>query len=111
MSQPPQPEHRKSPRYSCIMEASWEGAEPIRFNPAWPIRVTNISAGGVALHVGEKFAVGTVLTLGLRSPSKKMMAPMQVRVVHVTDQANGTYVLGAAFLKALSESEVQELLS
>lgn len=93
------------------MEANWEGAEPIRFNPAWPIRVTNISTGGIALHAGEKFAVGTVLTVSLRSPSNKTSAPVQVRVVHVTEQDNGTYVLGTAFLKPLSGSDVQDLLS
>lgn len=111
MSQSPKQEHRKSPRYSCIMDASWEGAEPMRFNPAWPIRVTNISTGGIALHAGEKFAIGTALTLGLRSLSNKTMAPVQVRVVHVTEQANGTYVLGVAFLTPLSDSEVQDMLS
>lgn len=106
MAEPPRTDQRKSPRYSCILEASWQGSEPIRFKPAWPIRVVNISRGGLGLHAGEKFEIGAILTLGFSGG----LSPIKVRVVHVTEQENGTYVLGGEFLQEISEEVLQSLL-
>lgn len=111
MSEPRSQDQRRSPRYSCILEARLAETPPVQFKPAWPIRVLNISTGGIGLHCGERFDVGTVLTLGLHSSSNKSLAPIQVRVVHVTEKANGTYELGAAFLQEISAQAVQDLLA
>lgn len=102
-------DRRKAIRYACILEATWHG-ETFRLGEGWVARVLNISTGGIGLHLGEDFKVGTLLTLGLHG-QVHTLEPVRVRVVHHSQKDDGTWILGGAFLKPLSEDELKRLLS
>lgn len=102
-------EQRKSVRYSCILEASFEGVGQIVYRPPLLARVMNISAGGFGVHAGVQFAAGTLLTVELRGTKGK--SRVQARVAHVSRQENGTCIMGAEFSRPLSTQELEQLLA
>ncbi len=103
-------DRRKAVRYACILEAAWQGAEPVRYLPGWPARVMNISTDGIALHSGENFRPGTVLTIGLQGHTSKQ-SRIQVKVVHITPQPNATWLIGGAFVTPLAAEMLEKLLA
>jgi len=109
--EPPRPSERRSAlRYACVLEASWQEGRHVRYRPGWPARVMNISTGGIALHSGEFFPVGTVLTIGLHSRTITL-EPRKVKVIHTGPHPSHTWLLGTAFLDPLSEQELTQLLT
>lgn len=110
-AEPPEIDQRKLARYSCITEVTRQGSQPVEFKPPWLIRVSKISRAGIAIHCGEPFAVATVLTIVLHVPSEKTWGPIQVRVIHVTEQPNGTFLLGTVFLHEIGEEQLRDLVS
>jgi hypothetical protein len=105
-------EKRKAIRYCCKLRAARSGADTVAFKPSRLARVLNISRYGIALHVYELYEVGDILVIRLYATLGEPISPdMEIRLVHTTPQANGTWVLGAAFMKELSESQVQTYLS
>src|SRR5262249_36910078 len=75
----------------------------------WGARVKNLSAGGVNLMLCYPFKPGATLAVDLHAPSRA--GTLLVKVVHVTDQADGTWLLGCEFATALSDAELNALLS
>lgn len=108
---PTRPEKRQSVRYSCILDASCRSSDAVDYIPNAPAVVLNISTGGVCLMLNERFEPGTLLTIGLQSTTQNFLPPLEVRVVHVVQQANGDWVLGGAFVRPLSEEELRNLLA
>ena len=102
-------DQRQSIRYACILDATCEG-KTRHFGIGWVARVVNISTGGLGMHLGEKFAAGTILTVVIHGPGEAQVAG-KVRVIHCSEQADGTWSVGAAFLAPLSEVELDRLLS
>jgi hypothetical protein len=103
------PERRSALRYACVLEASWQEGKHVRYRPGWPARVMNISTGGVALHSGEFFPAGVVLTIGLHSRTITL-APRKVKVIHCGSHSNNTWLIGTNFLEPLTEQDLAELL-
>jgi hypothetical protein len=103
-------DRRRESRYSCILKASRVGGETIAFQPAWFARVLNVSKGGIALHLGEPFGTDTVLTIRLHTHAGVFSPPLEVRVLHLSRQGNGTWFLGASFTTPLTERELELLL-
>lgn len=66
-------------------------------------RIVNISREGLGLHVGECFERGTMLTLALRNGVVKISG-VQAQVVHVLEQANGTWLIGLEFAQPLDDA-------
>jgi hypothetical protein len=105
-------EQRQHVRLACKLRAARTGEQIETFKPAPLVRVVNISQGGIALHLREPFEVGNFLTVRLYDSLGQPVSPdMEIRVAHASQQANGTWVLGAAFTTQLSETEVQRYLS
>ena len=105
-------ERRKAFRYSCILQAARGGEAALPFKPTRLARVLNLSTGGIALHSGEPYEVGTLLAIQLHAPTgEPISSVLDVRVVRADEQANSTWVLGAAFASELSEIELETLLS
>jgi hypothetical protein len=73
-------------------------------------RVRDISAGGIALLLNHRFEPGTALIVELSAKSKVASRPRPVRVVHVTPEKNGRWIIGCAFVSKLSADELQGLL-
>lgn len=105
-------EQRRSPRVACVLDAEYVSGEKTVFNPAWPIRVLNISKHGIALHTGEQLEVGTVVTLKVFNQSGKSVKQLPVQIIHSTQQPNRTWIVGANFPQSpLTDEELQLLLS
>ena len=104
-------DRRQALRFSCILKASRVGGASVSIKPPWLARVMNISTGGLGLHLGEPFEIGTVLTLRLHTTSGTSLTPVEVRVVHVAKQPNGTWTLGVAFNKPMGDADLEQLLA
>jgi hypothetical protein len=63
------------------------------------------------MHVGERIEVETLLTITIYNLSERSLPPLQVRIIHVREQANRTWNGGAEFIKLMSEQELQFVLS
>lgn len=103
-------ERRRHQRISCILEATLESGEKVRFLPMKLARVTNISRNGLSMHSAERFEVGTRLTMRLRS-GERQVGPVEVRVRHATEEPNGTWIMGGEFSSELSEAVVGFIVS
>jgi hypothetical protein len=101
-------DQRRSIRYACILDATCEG-QTKHLGMGWVARVVNISTGGLAMHMGERFPMGTILTVALHGQEQAQVAA-RVRVVYCSEQEDGTWGVGAAFLTPLSELELDRLL-
>jgi hypothetical protein len=104
-------EQRQHVRFPCKLRAARTADKTETFKPALLGRVVNISSDGIALHLGERFEVGALLTIQLCASIQAVSATMEIRVVHATRQPHGTWVLGAAFLVPLGETDLQRFLS
>ncbi|MBL8794701.1 MAG: PilZ domain-containing protein [Planctomycetia bacterium] len=108
----PGSERRTASRQVCKLKAARVGGETVVFKPSRLARVVNISTGGVALHSGEPFPLGTLLSIRLHAPSGESLSPvLEVRIVRATQQPNGTWHLGAAFTTDLSDAELDAWLT
>jgi hypothetical protein len=104
-------ERRQRFRYCCKLKAVRTGEEIVAFKPSRLARVVNISCGGIALHMSESFAVGTFLTIRLYTALDQPISPeMEIQVAHRSHEPNGTWIMGAAFTKDLTEAELQTYL-
>ncbi len=98
------PDRRASVRRACSLEAL---SRPLELSDAisWGATVQDISAGGVGLLICYPFKPGTFLAVDLSAGhggSRTVLA----RVVHVTDQSDGTWFVGCEFALPLNEEEV-----
>jgi hypothetical protein len=104
-------ERRTAVRYICKLKAACIQGATGQFKPLKFARVNDISAGGLGLHLSEQFAVGTQLTVRLHARTgDPLSALMEVRVAHASEQIDGTWFLGVAFIEPLSEAAVHALL-
>jgi hypothetical protein len=104
------PEMRAYQRYSCILEATCQPTDHVEYLPGGKAQVQDISRGGVRLSLPRAFDPGTLLTIGIASTAEGFLPPLQVRVVHSSAATEGRWVHGCAFLRPLSEEELQGLL-
>jgi hypothetical protein len=75
-----------------------------------PAIIRDISISGIGLLVKKPFDPGTHLQLDVRSPDKKLTYTMWANVVHVTAKGDDSCLIGCAFSRELSSSELQNLL-
>jgi hypothetical protein len=104
-------ERRTALRYICKLKAACIEGVTAQFKPSKLARVNDISTGGLGLHSPEGFAVGTQLTVRLHAFNGQPVSDLkEVRVAHASRRPDSTWILGVAFLQALTEAEVQALL-
>jgi hypothetical protein len=100
---------RASVRYRCnlatlgklFFPASSESLE------SW---VHNLSETGVGLNLGRALNVGTDLVIRLRGPSLEKSLQLAARVIHATQEVDGTWRVGCAFETRLSADDLDSLL-
>jgi hypothetical protein len=80
---------------------------PPRRHDLWTARVLDVSRGGIALLVRERFAPGTVLAVRPLGAAAGSPAPPPARVVRAVAQANGLWLLGCRFLGELTEAQLE----
>jgi hypothetical protein len=102
-------ERRASVRHSCERDGA---CVPVLAgqNFQWSARVLNISQGGVALSLRRRFEKGTLLTVEVQRSDNHPPDPFLARVVHVTPQPDGNWLIGCAFTNDISADDLQAML-
>jgi hypothetical protein len=96
-------------RYPCELESACQplaGARGLQ----WPGKIRNVSAGGIAVRLARRFEAGTVLAVDVQGQGDAIMQTLLARVVHVSLQDDGSWLLGCAFKNPLSEEDLKALL-
>ena len=76
----------------------------------WPGEVRNLSAGGVAVRLARRFEPGSVLAVDVLGSDKSILRTLFARVMHVTLQNDGSWLLGCAFTNPLGEDDLKAVL-
>jgi hypothetical protein len=74
-------------------------------------RVRNISRTGIGLVVDRHWGPGTAVSLALPLGEEGRDRSCVARVVHATAQPGGCFLVGCAFVAALTEDELQAVLA
>jgi hypothetical protein len=76
----------------------------------WWGRLRNISSAGLGVRLSRPFEPGTLLIIELTDKRKRRTYYFPVRVVHATAEGNRLWLIGCAFIRPLSENEVEGLV-
>jgi hypothetical protein len=93
-------ERRTAERRPCRLEAVSHDADAPD-SLCWGAMIRDISAGGIGLTLCYPFKPGTYLAIDVQSPEAP--GPLLGRVVHVADQADGTWFIGCEFIRQLQK--------
>jgi hypothetical protein len=102
-------ERRAHVRYSHSMKTSCRLLGK-REGEAWAARVGDLSRSGATLIADVEVRPGTVLVVALEGMGGRFARPMLMRVMNLRARPDNRWQLGCAFVKALSEDDVQALL-
>ena len=94
-------EKRASERRPCNLEAIsclLDAPETL----CWGATVQDISAGGIGLTLCYPFKPGTYLAINVQNPQKP--CSLLGRVIHVSDQSDGTWFIGCEFIKQINNA-------
>jgi hypothetical protein len=102
-------ERRAWVRYPCDLDSS---CRPVVAAPnrRWPARVRNVSSGGICVALDRRFEPGALLTIEVQAGGIGAAFTFVAKVIHVTKEESGNWLLGCAFRSQLSEDEIQTLL-
>lgn len=98
-------------RHACSVETSchpptvWGNQDT-----HWPAQIRDVSQGGLALVLRRRFEKGAGLAIELPGSDPETPSTVLVRVVRISAQPGGHWLLGCSFVSALSEDEVQSLV-
>jgi hypothetical protein len=76
----------------------------------WVARIQDICREGVRLLIMQRFEPGTLLRLEVPGKSPETPLLIQARVVHVVPYSNGSFGLGCAFSRLLTDEELKDLI-
>jgi hypothetical protein len=102
-------ERRAWVRYPCDLDSSCRPAIAAQTS-RWVAKVRNVSSGGIALALGRRFEPGALLTIDIQKARGDSRSSFLAKVVHVTREDAGSWLMGCAFRSPLSEEEIQALL-
>lgn len=74
------------------------------------VRVRNLSATGISLVLPHAVEAETVLPLELLNLGRMFICKVDMRVVYTLEHPSGDWILGCAFLRKLTDEELQALL-
>lgn len=74
------------------------------------VKIRNVSMEGIGLLIGKAVEVGTLLVLGITNKAKSFSRVVLVKVVHITPQMGGTYLVGGTFETPLTYQEFTSLV-
>jgi hypothetical protein len=101
-------ERRVAVRAASTQEASCHFTNLEKLACRWA-KVHDLSLKGISLVLEEFFEPGQTLVVELPSKTPASSA-VSARVVHVLAQKNGSWLVGCAFSRPLSDQEYQALL-
>ncbi len=76
-----------------------------------PDEIRDLSAGGISLVLNRPIDPASNPTVDLFNASQNVACRQPLRVVHVRQQPNGQFLLGAAFTRVLGIVEVRDLVN
>lgn len=97
-------DQRSAERYRVTASTSCAFASPV-LEDFGDVKVVNVSTTGIGIITVEEVQPELMFVIKLVNPAKKFSRLMLVRIVHVTPQADGTYLVGAKFETPLSNDE------
>jgi hypothetical protein len=103
----PDVERRGAVRHDCDLEAvscPLDAPETL----CWGATVQDISTGGIGLSLCYPFKPGTFLAITLQPAGQPYR--LLGKVIHVSDQADGTWFVGCEFVKELDRDTLQEFI-
>jgi len=102
-------ERRAWVRYPCDLDSS---CRPVvaALNRPWTAKVRNLSSGGICLALDRRFEPGALLTIEVQRTTTASSFSFVAKVIHVSRDDSGGWLLGCAFRSPLSEDEIQGLL-
>ncbi|MBL8794739.1 MAG: PilZ domain-containing protein [Planctomycetia bacterium] len=107
-------ERRGSVRYPCSAESfsTDNSCRPITATKreAWTAIIRDLSTGGMGIIVPRRFEPGTLLTIDLEDAARTSHNSFVVRVMHITQETENSWLLGCAFTSKLSEAELLSLM-
>ncbi len=74
-----------------------------------PVPVRDVSPGGVNLVLSRPLPPRSILPVTLRNPDRPFKCPIAVQVIYNRDAEGGQYLVGAAFLRELTDREIEGL--
>jgi hypothetical protein len=105
----PRPERRAAVRFPANLDGSCECLVGPR-GECWMATIQDISSTGMSLGVERRFEPGTLVLVDMPPTTQCLVRSLLARVKHVRQADDGSWILGCAFLKPLSNAEVQDLL-
>ncbi len=75
-----------------------------------PVKIFDISVGGVALILRSALKPGTLLLIQLKNQALQISYDLAARVVHSRPAPRGQWVVGCVFARELSPLELDTLL-
>jgi hypothetical protein len=103
---------KRERRASVRLESNAKGhcqSLSLRRETGWEAVVRDISCSGIGLLLPRRFEVGTLLAIELAEKVEGKKHLLIARVAHATQQPEGNWLIGAAFMSPLTEDEVQLL--
>jgi hypothetical protein len=107
MSEPS--DRRAAERFPVNQDTACSFVSPVDENFG-PARIKNVSTSGVGLVLSKKVDVGALLAVGVNNKAKNFARNLLVRVVHVTEQSKGSYLVGGTFQTPLTYEELVALV-
>src|SRR5262249_49129525 len=100
-------ERRAAARFASVREAS---CSPLaERQTVLPVRVRDVSANGIGLVSRRRFERGTILLLQVKEEGDASSPLLVGKVVHVTAQADGDWLVGCALIRALAHADLRAL--
>ena len=98
-------EKRAAQRFPINPQSTCDFASPV-LEDFGPVKIRNVSTDGIGLMISQPVAPGMLMAINLKNPAKKFSKTMLVRVIHVTPQPGGTFIMGGSFVTPLSYEEL-----
>ena len=98
-------EQRAAERFAVNATTVCTFASPV-LEDFGPVKIKNISTMGVGLITSQPLAADMLLALKLVNPAKKFSKTTLVRVVHVTLQSAGVFLVGGHLDTPLTYEEL-----
>ena len=76
-----------------------------------PVRVRNISAGGISLILPKEVPSDTLLDIELLNRPEMFLCKLQVKITYRVEHPTGDWIIGGSFTRKLSEEEIRLLLA